>query len=361
MGVPGRPVAGRYLLEEPLGQGGMGSVWRARDLALDRPVALKEIHLGQTRTKAELETALARVRREARAAARIRHPNVVVVHDYVEGRPPDDGPWIVMELVEGRTLSDVLDASPGGLPERDAAVIGRAVLNALTAIHGQGVVHRDVKPANVILRDSSDDLGAAVCLVDFGTATITGYRTITVKELIGTPHFMAPERFTSAAGPASDLWSLGVLLYVLIEARYPFPGRTFGEIAASVHRDPPLPTTNAHLLRPLLTALLTKSPTTRLPAPAASLLLTAATHPPQPNPQLPPPTPPPEPDPPKPTPQPTATRDPVAVILDKVFGGIAPTHPHPTPGPAPAPAPAPGPGPSPGQGPDQGPRPTLGP
>lgn len=210
-----RLVAGRYRLLSVLGEGGMGTVWRARDEVLHREVAVKEVRAPVGQTVAQVERMYTRLEREAWAAARISARGVVTVHDVAT----DDGrPWIVMEFVRGRSLADAI-GSQGALTPRETARIGAEVLAALRAAHGAGVLHRDVKPANVLLADDG-----RVVLTDFGIATVEGDSALTMTgELVGSPEYLAPERALGRnPGPASDLWSLGALLYAAVQGRSPF-------------------------------------------------------------------------------------------------------------------------------------------
>ncbi|MGW3422204.1 protein kinase domain-containing protein [Streptomyces phaeochromogenes] len=210
-----RLVAGRYRLLSVLGEGGMGTVWRARDEVLHREVAVKEVRAPVGLGVVQVERMYTRLEREAWAAARISARGVVTVHDVVT----DDGrPWIVMELVRGRSLADAI-GSQGALAPREAARIGAEVLAALRAAHGAGVLHRDVKPANVLLADDG-----RVVLTDFGIATVEGDSALTMTgELVGSPEYLAPERALGRnPGPASDLWSLGALLYTAVQGRSPY-------------------------------------------------------------------------------------------------------------------------------------------
>src|ERR671933_454523 len=197
-----RLVAGRYRLRSLVGQGGMGRVWAAHDEGLERDVAVKEVLLPPAVPEAEREALLARTLREGRAAARVRHPRVVTVYDVVE---EDDRPWLVLQLLAPRTLADVL-AAEGPLPPAAAARLGLQLLEGLTAVHEAGVVHRDVKPGNVLF--GAD--GGAV-LADFGIASLDGEAAVTATGLLlGSPAYLAPERARGAApSPAADLWALG--------------------------------------------------------------------------------------------------------------------------------------------------------
>ncbi|MFI9613983.1 serine/threonine-protein kinase [Streptomyces sp. NPDC052023] len=252
-----RVIAGRYRLLSPLGEGGMGTVWRARDEVLSREVAVKEVRAPAGLPASDVERMYARLEREAWAAARVANRNVVTVYDVAteEGRP-----WIVMELVRGISLADLLDAE-GPLPPRRAAQIGAEVLSALRAAHAAGVLHRDVKPANVLL---SND-GRAV-LTDFGIATVEGSSALTMTgEVVGSPEFLAPERALGRTpGPASDLWSLGVLLYAAVEGHSPFRHDTPLSTLRAIVDDELPPPHRAGPLTPVIEGLLRKDPAERL-------------------------------------------------------------------------------------------------
>ncbi|WP_066362133.1 serine/threonine-protein kinase [Herbidospora mongoliensis] len=272
----GRLVGGRYHLIEPIGRGGMGIVWRAHDELLDRAVAVKEVRYDSAMGD-ELPELNRRTMREARAAGRLSHPNVVVVHDVIE---EDGRPWIIMQLVESRSLGQVI-RQDGPLTPKRATEIGLQILDALRAAHAQGVLHRDVKPENVLLADDG-----RVVLTDFGIARVETDSTMTRTGLVGTPAFIAPERLRG--GPAqreSDLWSLGATLYAAVEGR---PPHDKGMAMATMHAvltEPPDPAKNAGPLRPVLERLLEKDPATR-PGydETARLLRRAAADPPAPRP-----------------------------------------------------------------------------
>lgn len=259
--VPGndRLIAGRYRLLGPLGEGGMGVVWRARDEVLGREVAVKEVRAPASLPAADAERLHARLEREAWAAARISHRNVVTVYDVAT---EDARPWIVMELIRGLALSDVLDAE-GPMPPRRAARIGAEVLAALRGAHAAGVLHRDVKPGNVLLANDG-----RVVLTDFGIAMVEGSPALTMTgELIGSPEFLAPERALGRTpGPESDLWSLGVLLYAATEGYSPFRQNTpLSTLRAVVDEELP-PPRRAGALTSVIEGLLRKDPAERLTA-----------------------------------------------------------------------------------------------
>ncbi|MFE0921376.1 serine/threonine-protein kinase [Streptomyces nigra] len=254
-----RVIAGRYRLLSPLGEGGMGTVWRARDELLHREVAVKEVRAPAGLPTSDVERMYARLEREAWAAARVADRNVVTVYDVAT---QDGRPWIVMELVRGISLAELLDAE-GPLSPQRAAHIGAGVLSALRAAHDAGVLHRDVKPANVLL--SNDN---RVVLTDFGIAMVEGSSALTMTgEVIGSPEFLAPERALGRTpGPESDLWSLGVLLYAAVEGNSPFRQDTpLSTLRAIVDEELP-PPRRAGPLTPVIEGLLRKDPAERLPA-----------------------------------------------------------------------------------------------
>ncbi|MFC4007558.1 protein kinase [Nonomuraea purpurea] len=251
----GRRIAGRYQLQEPIGRGGMGIVWRAHDELLDRTVAVKEVRYAAALGE-EVQLLNRRTMREARAAARFEHPNVIVVHDVIE---EDDRPWIVMQLVQSRSLGTVIKQD-GPLPHQRVAEIGLAVLDALHRAHESGVLHRDVKPENVLLADDG-----RVVLTDFGIATLETETQLTVTGLAGTPAFIAPERLKGLpARRESDLWALGATLYTAVEGRSPHER---GMALATMHAvltDEPDPAHNAGPLAEVINGLLVKEPVQRL-------------------------------------------------------------------------------------------------
>jgi serine/threonine protein kinase len=273
MTVPQTLVAGRYRLVEALGRGGMGRVWLAHDEMLNRHVAAKEILPPEGLTDLETEELRARTLREARTAARLSHPNLVRVYDVVDTAA---APWIVMEFVPSRSLHEVV-ATEGPLPPERAAQIGLGVLAGLRAAHRAGVLHRDVKPANVLITD--DD---RVVLTDFGLATHDGDPSITRTGMVlGSPSFMSPERALDGfAGPASDLWSLGATLYFALTGRAPYErGSTMATLAALATEEPPKLSRRAGRMKPVLDGLLRREPKSRPDAATTERLLRAAVGP----------------------------------------------------------------------------------
>ncbi|MGW8380792.1 serine/threonine-protein kinase, partial [Streptomyces sp. ODS28] len=250
-------IAGRYRLTDRIGHGGMGTVWLAEDGLLGRRVAVKRLRLPPQLDDDERARLLERTRREARSAARISHPNVIVVHDVVE----DSGlPCIVMEYVPARSLGDALKEQ--GPLSPDAAVrTALAMTSALRAAHAAGVLHRDVKPANVLLSEE----GARPVLTDFGIAAASGTATLTrTGEFVGSMAYTAPERFHGAdSTPAADVWALGATLYEAVEGRTPFERDTWLETAYAAATEEPHPMQRAGVLAPVLERLLAKDPEER--------------------------------------------------------------------------------------------------
>jgi tRNA A-37 threonylcarbamoyl transferase component Bud32 len=267
---PGCVVDGRYELLDRIGQGAMGTVWRARDRVLARDVAVKEVRLPGLMSDRERTILRERTLREAKVSAKLSHPCVVTVYDVIEA---DGAPWIVMELVAARSLQRVL-AEDGPLPPRQAADTGLMLLGALASAHAAGIVHRDVKPGNVLLTH-----GGRAVLTDFGIAVVDGDPALTQTGMVmGTPGFCAPERIRGEpASAASDLWSLGATLYAAVEGRAPFDGHgsPMAVLASIVHSDPP-PARSAGPLTTVIGALLSKDPAQRPDAACASRMLAHA-------------------------------------------------------------------------------------
>jgi serine/threonine protein kinase len=253
---PGALVGGRYVLRAAVGHGGMGTVWRGTDTQLNRNVAVKEVVPPPGIAPEDRDAMHERMLREARAAALLSHPGVVQVYDVVTD---GDRPWIVMELLDARSLSDIV-LEDGPLGARAVAKIGVTLLGALEVAHAAGILHRDVKPANVLVCTD----GRCV-LTDFGVARMpTDQQLTTPGMVLGSPHFISPERALGAAfGPPSDLFSLGVTLYCAVEGRPPFDK---GEPIATMHsvvEDQPLPPQHAGVLTEVLYGLLEKDPDLR--------------------------------------------------------------------------------------------------
>ncbi|MFE9694046.1 serine/threonine-protein kinase [Micromonospora sp. NPDC005806] len=234
--TPSLRLHDRYVLREHIGLGGMSEVWRADDEVLHRPVAVKALAT-QLAADPQLRATL---QREARAAARLTHPHITQVYDYGEATLPDGSlvPYLVMELVEGHTLADRLAGGPLAWPE--AVRVAGQVAAALAAAHKLGVVHRDIKPGNVMLTET----GAKV--LDFGIATLAGPRHPlagqTGELMMGTPAYFAPERMTPGpANPASDIYALGALLYRTLTGRAPLPVQTWDDVYDVQARRPPVP------------------------------------------------------------------------------------------------------------------------
>ncbi|WP_443744656.1 serine/threonine-protein kinase [Streptomyces sudanensis] len=259
-------LAGRYRLGAVLGRGGMGTVWRAVDETLGRTVAVKELRFPNAIDEEEKRRLITRTLREAKAIARIRNNSAVTVYDVVD---EDDRPWIVMELIEGRSLADVI-REDGTLTPRRAAEVGLAVLGVLRSAHRQGILHRDVKPSNVLIADDG-----RVVLTDFGIAQVEGDPSITsTGMLVGAPSYISPERARGQRpGPAADMWSLGGLLYACVEGHPPYDkGSAIATLTAVMTEqlDPPR---NAGPLDKVIYGLLAKDPAQRLDDAGARELL----------------------------------------------------------------------------------------
>ena len=269
--MTGRVIAGRYNLQHPIGRGAMGVVWRARDQILDRDVAVKEVVISSLIGEEERRNAYKRTLREARTAARLSHRGLVAVYDVAE---EDGRPWIVMELVPSRSLDQVLTVE-GRLASLRVARIGQQLLSALAAAHIAGVLHRDVKPSNVLIATDRTGTGwdERAVLTDFGIAQFEGDPRLTQTGMVmGSPGFTAPERIRGGdATPASDLWSLGATLYAAVEGRGPYEqrGGAITTMSAIINEDAPV-AAHAGRLAPVIEALMRRNPSSRPTAPAAA-------------------------------------------------------------------------------------------
>ncbi|MEU0741014.1 serine/threonine-protein kinase [Streptomyces sp. NPDC006134] len=266
-----RLLAGRYRLGDVLGRGGMGTVWRAEDETLGRTVAVKELRFPSNIDEEEKRRLITRTLREAKAIARIRNNSAVTVFDVVQ---EDDRPWIVMELVEGKSLAEVI-REDGLLDPKRAAEVGLAVLDVLRSAHREGILHRDVKPSNVLIAEDG-----RVVLTDFGIAQVEGDPSITsTGMLVGAPSYISPERARGhKPGPAADLWSLGGLLYAAVEGVPPYDkGSAIATLTAVMTEQLEEPK-NAGPLRDVIYGLLTKDPAQRLDDAGARAMLNAVIH-----------------------------------------------------------------------------------
>ncbi|MGY0492305.1 serine/threonine-protein kinase [Streptomyces sp. WG-D5] len=273
----GRLLAGRYRLGDVLGRGGMGTVWRAKDETLGRTVAVKELRFPNAIDEEEKRRLITRTLREAKAIARIRNNGAVTVFDVVD---EDDRPWIVMELVEGKSLAEAI-REDGLLEPRRAAEVGLAVLDVLRSAHREGILHRDVKPSNVLISEDG-----RVVLTDFGIAQVEGDPSITsTGMLVGAPSYISPERARGhKPGPAADLWSLGGLLYAAVEGVPPYDKGSAIATLTAVMTEPVDPPKNAGPLEPVIYGLLAKDPDQRLDDAAARSMLNDVIHAPEPKP-----------------------------------------------------------------------------
>ncbi|MET8573806.1 serine/threonine-protein kinase [Streptomyces sp. NPDC005012] len=264
----GRLLAGRYRLESVLGRGGMGTVWRAEDETLGRKVAVKELRFPANIDEEEKRRLITRTLREAKAIARIRNTSAVTVYDVVD---EDDRPWIVMEMVTGKSLAEVI-REDGTLNPRRAAEVGLAVLDVLRSAHREGILHRDVKPSNVLMAEDG-----RVVLTDFGIAQIEGDPSLTsTGMLVGAPSYISPERARGhKPGPAADLWSLGGLLYAAVEGVPPYDKGSAIATLTAVMTEPVEEPRHAGPLREVILGLLDKDPAKRLDDAKARALLGA--------------------------------------------------------------------------------------
>ncbi|WP_233648271.1 serine/threonine-protein kinase [Streptomyces sp. BSE6.1] len=269
-----RLLAGRYRLGDVLGRGGMGTVWRAEDETLGRTVAVKELRFPGNIDEEEKRRLITRTLREAKAIARIRNNSAVTVYDVVE---EDDRPWIVMELVEGKSLAEAI-REDGLLEPKRAAEVGLAILDVLRSAHREGILHRDVKPSNVLIAEDG-----RVVLTDFGIAQVEGDPSITsTGMLVGAPSYISPERARGhKPGPAADLWSLGGLLYAAVEGVPPYDrGSAIATLTAVMTENLEEPK-NAGPLRDVIYGLLNKDPDQRLDDAGARAMLNRVIHAPE--------------------------------------------------------------------------------
>ncbi|MEU7852673.1 serine/threonine-protein kinase [Nonomuraea sp. NPDC049141] len=266
----GRLIGRRYRLMSPVGRGGMGIVWHAHDVLLARDVAVKELILPYGLDQTGRQVAHRRVLREARSAARLTHPGIVTVHDVVE---EDGRPWIVMELVRAWSLEQAVRQS-GPLPVIQAAEIGIRVLDAVRHAHAAGILHRDIKPGNVLLTADR------VILTDFGIAAIEGDVTITQTGLLmGSPAYIPPERLSGQSiTQAADLWSFGATMYAAVEGRPPYEGPDPIAVLGAVLTQEPVTPQRAGALAPVIEGLLRKDPAERLTAEQVSDMLERVLH-----------------------------------------------------------------------------------
>ncbi|MEU0161318.1 serine/threonine-protein kinase [Streptomyces sp. NPDC006261] len=262
----GRLLAGRYRLGEVLGRGGMGTVWRAADETLGRTVAVKELRFPGAIDEDEKRRLITRTLREAKAIARIRNNGAVTVYDVVD---EDDRPWIVMELIEGKSLAEAI-REDGTLTPRRAAEVGLAILDVLRSAHREGILHRDVKPSNVLISEDG-----RVVLTDFGIAQVEGDPSVTsTGMLVGAPSYISPERARGhKPGPPADLWSLGGLLYASVEGCPPYDKGSAIATLTAVMTEPLDPPKNAGPLTEVIYGLLARDPDQRLDDRGARALL----------------------------------------------------------------------------------------
>lgn len=265
----GRLLKGRYQLTSEIARGGVGTVWRATDLVIKREVAVKELRLPSDLSRNERESLVQRTTREARVAGRLVHPSLVTVLDVVD---EDERPWIVMELLEASTLEEIIQVG-GPLPYQRVAEIGLQLIDALKVAHNEGIVHRDVKPDNVMISEAG-----RVVLTDFGLAAWNGESALSASgRIIGSPAYIPPERAKAGpVGPESDIWSLGATLYAAVEGYPPYDRKGYIKILRQEPLDEPKEATNAGPLAPVLAGMLRVEPGERLRAENAAKMLRIA-------------------------------------------------------------------------------------
>lgn len=267
--VVGRVLARRYRLLSRIGSGGMGTVWLARDEVLDREVAVKEVSIYPGLSDDERDVLYQRTQREARATARLSHPGIVTVHDVVT---EDGRPWIVMEYVKAQSLQEIIELH-GPMRYEQVAELGRQLVGALRTAHAAGILHRDVKPGNVLLLREGREQRAV--LTDFGIAQMTGDVTLTKTGLImGSPAYIAPERAKGEnVGPPSDLWALGATLYAAVDGSPPHQRIDAMSTLGAVLTVDPGPPRDGGPLSPVLLGLMERDPARRMTAETAADLL----------------------------------------------------------------------------------------
>ncbi|MFE9247014.1 serine/threonine-protein kinase [Nocardiopsis sp. NPDC006938] len=265
----GRLLKGRYQLTSEIARGGVGTVWRATDLVIKREVAVKELRLPSDLSRSERESLVQRTTREARVAGRLTHPSLVTVLDVVD---EDERPWIVMELLEASTLEEIIQVG-GPLPYQRVAEIGLQLIDALKVAHNEGIVHRDVKPDNVMISEAG-----RVVLTDFGLAAWNGESALSASgRIIGSPAYIPPERAKAGpVGPESDIWSLGATLYAAVEGYPPYDRKGYIKILRQEPLDEPKEAANAGPLAPVLAGMLRVEPSERLSAENAAKMLRIA-------------------------------------------------------------------------------------
>jgi serine/threonine protein kinase len=308
-GAPARVIAGRYRLLRVLGRGGIGVVWLADDQLVDRKVAVKELRPPPGLPESEREVFTARALREARSAARIHHPNAVILYDVLPARAADDAVYLIMEFVDGPSLAELV-RQDGVQPDAVVVWLGLQLLDVLEAAHGLGVVHRDIKPGNLMIADE-----IRVKLTDFGIAHTLGSTRLTRSGTMGTPAYIAPELLNDQPiTPAADLWSLGATLYYAVEGEGPFDRDTTAAVLGAILvGDIPVPRCSPGLAD-AISGMLQRDPAQRATIEQARAQLRAAARPapgPMPHPR------------PGPEPEPPTRTSAAATTVTKVPGRFA--------------------------------------